>query len=292
MAGSLPTASPPVLSLGGTGAHFNYEVWEDSFHGATYQELLALARFYDLKRPYSKNHTRNAARLLGNSMASTDVGTGLLYQNPVGPEVTTTPAANYVATAWAYGEAMSTDVPLDQDLATEMQKALAEASETSACAQFAALSQNRGAAGTDIVVGSWRNALGLLTQNTNGAFSPGQSEIYGILDASQYNAVMSIPEFTHADIRGDGENPQVRGIWSKGGGAMLMLSTALTTDPNGTHGCIWVRSAFGVAWNDRSTVLRQRLEAQNRLICLNNFGTSILHDLRAVGISTGNVIGS
>jgi hypothetical protein len=290
MPGAAPTASPPVLTPGTAAAHLNFEVWEEGFDGATYQRMQSIPRFSTIKRPYSLGHIRNAARLGGNTLASTAVGTGLLYQNPVGAEVTVTPSENYVAIAFSFGEQARTDITIETEFASELEQALSEASEESAMANFATLTQFRGNDVYNIEAGGLRNATSLLGRNTNGVFAVGDSTIYGILDWSQHSHLMSIEEYTHADIRGDSENPNVKGMWSKGGGVMMMLSTVCTTDANGTHGCIWVPSAFAIGWNVRSRVYRQDEELQGRLIVANSFGSTVRHDLRAVGLRTDNTI--
>lgn len=290
MAGALPTASPPILSPGGVGAHYNYEVWQSTVEGATYQRQLFIPRVSEILRPYSKAHVRKNARLSVNSLAASDVGTGLLYQNPVGTEVTLTPAGNYVAVGWSENEDATDDVPLDSELAGELEQCLAEGSDQLVLANVPSLTQFRGGVATDVDAAMFRNALALIQRNTNGRFVAGQDTIYGILDVAQYPHLMSIPEFNNADIRGDAENPQVKGIWSKGGGVMLLLTTVLTEDGNGSHGCLWVESAFAVGWNVRTRTKRQDLELQNRLILFNQFGSTVKHDLRAVGLRTNNVI--
>lgn len=290
MAGSLPTTTPPVLTPGGAGAHFNFEVWDSGVETGTYQKQLFISRVDEMVRPYSKGHVRKHARLLVNTFGASDVGTGLLYQNPVGVEITLTPAGNYVALAWSENEDAMTEVPLDADLADQMEMALAEGTDQSVLANVPALTNFRGGSGTNYDAAIHRNALALIQRNTNGWVIAGQTTIYGILDVAQYPHLMNIPEFTNAEIRGDAENPQVKGIWSKGGGVMMMLTTVCTEDGNGVHGCLWVPSAFVVGWNVRTRTKRQDLELQNRLILFNNLGSTIKHDARAVGLRTDNTI--
>lgn len=290
MPGALPTASPPILTPGTASAHFNYEVWQRGVEPATYQKQLFVPRVDETERPYSKGHIRKHARVGINTMGSSDVGTGLLYQNPVGTEVTLTPAGNYVAVGWSENEDAMSDVPLDSDLADQMEMALAEGTDQVVMANIPALTNFRGGAGANYDTAMHRNALALIQRNTNGWVVAGQTTIYGILDVAQYPYIMGIPEFTNADIRGDAENPQVKGIWSKGGGVMMMLTTVATEDGNGVHGCMWVPSAFVVGWNVRTRTKRQDLELQNRLILYNNLGSTIKHDARAVGLRTDNTI--
>lgn len=290
MAGALPTASPPVMTPGTAAAHANYEVWARGVDDATYQNMLFIPRISEDQRPYSKSHIRKYARLTGNALSGTAVGTGLLYENPMGTEITYTPGTNYVATARQFGEDWMSNVPFDSDLGSEMESALAELSEQSACANIATLTQFRGGPTVDITAAEWRNAKAQLERNTNGKVRPGESTIYGILDFAQEPHIMSIPEFTNAEIRGDAENPQVKGIWNKAGGVMLMLTSVLTTDVNGTHGCIWIPMAFVIGWNARSQVVKQDEELQKRIIVANNFGSGVRHDLRAIGLRTSNTI--
>lgn len=288
MAAGASSASPPVLTPGSN--HFNYEVWQLTVEDATYQKQLFIPKIDEILRPYSKAHVRKYARMASVPLASTSVGLSLTYQDPLGTEITLTPTGNYVATAWSDNEAASDNVPLDSDLASEMERALAEASDQSALLQVASLTQFRGNGAADADAALVRNSLALLTTNTNGMFVPGQDTFYMILDSSQYSAAMSIPEYTNAQVRGDGENPNVKGIWAKGGGAMLSFSTVVAVDANGAHGVMFVPSAFAIGWNKRSQIKRQDLELQNRLILFNHFGVTIKHDARAVDLRTNNVI--
>ena len=288
MAAGASTASPPVLTPGSN--HLNFEVWQDSVEDATYQRQLFIPRIQETERPYSKMHIRKYARMAANTLASTAVGTSLTYQDPVGVEVTFTPTGNYVATARSFNEDAATNVPFDSDLAAEMERALAEASDGSALTAVTSLTNFRGNAGTQIDSAMLRNATALLQNNTNGMIVIGTTTIYVLLDPAQHNAVMSMPEYANADVRGDDENPHVRGVWSKGGGTMLMYSTVLTVDANGANGVMWVPSAFAIGWNERSQVDRQTLELQKRIILFNHFGSGVRHDARAVALRTDQAI--
>ena len=288
MAAGASTASPPVLTPGSN--HFNYEVWEAGTEEATYQKMLFIPRIADKKRAYSQLHIRKQARIASVSLGQTAVGTGLTYQDPLGTEVTLTPAGNYVGLAWSANEAAQNEIPLDSEFSSAMEQALAESSDSSALANVATLTQFRGNALADFDAAMIRNALALLGRNTNGAFAAGDSTIYGITDYAQQPHLMSVPEFTNAEVRGDAENPNVKGVWAKGNGVMFMYTTVATEDGNGVHGCVWVPSAFAISWNVRSQTFKQDVELQKRLILFNNFGSTVQHDLRAVGLRTNNTI--
>lgn len=289
MAAGASTATPPVLTPGSN--HFNYEVWEaGGAEEATYQKELFIPRIDESGRPYSKMHIRKFARMSAVALVGTAVGTGLTYQDPLGTEVTFTPTGNYAAAAYSQNEKNTDNMPLDSELASELERVLAESSDQSALANVASLTQFRGDGVTDITASMLRNAFALLQNNTNGMVIAGQTTVYGILDVSQYGPLMSIPEFTNADVRGDAENPQVRGMWSKGGGIMMMLTTVTAQDGNGAHGCIWVPAAFVIGWNQRTVPYREQVELQHRIILSNHFGSTVKHDLRAVDLRTNATI--
>ncbi|MGQ0721018.1 MAG: hypothetical protein ACT4PE_05520 [Candidatus Eiseniibacteriota bacterium] len=289
MAAGLSTASPPVLTPGSN--HVNYEVFSRTVESATYQKQQLIPRFKDVGRPYSKLTINKWARVSSTALAAGNHGTGLTYQDPVATPPTLDPAGIYVALAFSQNEAAENPYDLDSELSDEATRALAEGNDTNAALQFPALTQFRGNATDDVTSALLRNAQALLTRNSNGMIAPGAGmEIYLVLDASQYPAVMSIEEYANAEARGDGENPYVKGVWSKGGGHNLLFSTVLSTDVDGTHGALWVKEALGVGWNVRSMVKKQSLELQERCILFNHLGTTVIHDLRAVAIRTGNTI--
>jgi hypothetical protein len=115
---------------------------------------------------------------------------------------------------------------------------------------------------------------------------PGDTKILAVITSTQYPAVMNIPEFTEADVRGDSENPHVKGIVGKGNGVNLMISTVVLQDGNGWHNVVYVPMAFIAAWNARSRIKRQDFLLQNRIVAYNNSAFQVRHDLRAIALRT------
>jgi len=290
MAAGASNASPPVLTPGSN--HVNYEVFSRSVEDATYQKQQLIPRVRDFGRPYSLMTINKWARVDNSTLAQGAWGTGLTYQDPVTPPPTLNPQGLYVALAFSANEDAESPYNLDTELASEAERALAEANDELVAALFASLTQFRGNGVSDVNSTTLRVAQALLTRNTNGKVMPGgDQDIYLVLDASQYPATMSIEEYANAEARGDGENPYVKGVWSKGGGHNLLFSTVLPTDGNAAaHGCLWIREAFGVGWNVRSKVVREETELQKRIVLYNNLGVATIHDLRAVAVRTGNTI--
>jgi hypothetical protein len=107
-----------------------------------------------------------------------------------------------------------------------------------------------------------------------------------VISTTQYPNMMAISEYNDADVRGDSENPHVKGVYGTGGGVQIMYSTVVAQDANGWHNPVYVRDAAIVGWNARSRVKRQDYLLQNRVVLFNNCAFSILHDLRAVVMRT------
>jgi hypothetical protein len=165
--------------------------------------------------------------------------------------------------------------------------ALAESSESSVLANAQSLTNILTQA--DVDASLLRRGIGRLVGNTNGAVEPGMSgaaQIYGIFTNKQYPNLVNIPEVNAADVRGDSENPYVKGIWVKGFGFTLMLSTVVANDANGDHNVLYIPEAFGIAWNQRSLIKRMDEELQNQLIAFNNFGSAVKHNARAIALRT------
>lgn len=290
MAAGASTASPPILTPGSNT--FDYQVFTSTLEDATYQASMAIPRFEERERPYAGLTINKKARLSSVALGAGAVGTGLTYQDPVASPATLNPAGIYVAIGWSANEDAETPYDFDAELGSEAVRALAEGNDQNGCANFSSLTEFRGNGGADVTSATLRNAQGLLMRNTNGEATPGKVEIYLILDHSQYNATMAIEEYANAEARGDDERPYVKGVWSKGGGHNLMFSGVLPTTGDGTHGCLWIRKGFAVAWNERSHVVKEPTELQVRHILFNHLGTTIQHNLRAVAIRTASTIGA
>ncbi len=277
-------ASPPVITPANTTG-FNRQSWLDGFDDATYQRMAFVPTISEYKgRLLNQGNVRKLARVGGLTLAQTDDGDTLTGSNPVGTPITLTPVGRYVRVDWSENEDAQLDVDLDSELADGIEQGLAETTEQAALALIVGLTQTMSQAAVDATM--FRQAVGRLIGNMNGALQIGSTEVYAIFHNTQYPALMNIPEFTEADVRGDDENPHVKGIWGKGNGIKLMLSTVIASDANGWHNAIYVPMAFIAGWNARSRVKRQDYLLSNRIVAYNNSAFSVRHDLRAIALRT------
>jgi hypothetical protein len=133
-----------------------------------------------------------------------------------------------------------------------------------------------------------RQGLSRLALNTNGLAVAGRTSdpIYGLWHVTQMPALQGISEVNSAQMRGDDENPYVKGLWVKGLGFNLEVSTIVYFDGTGYHNVFYIKSAFIVAWNQHAQIMKQMLEANYRLIGYANNGYSVYNDARAIDMVT------
>lgn len=272
-----------AITPGGTTA-WNEQVWERKFEAATYQNMKLIPVIEEHERLWGILNVRKAARITGGTLSTTSDGTGLTYLNPLGTSVTLTAAANAVPVAWSDPEEHQVNLNFEL-LAREIEASLAELTESGVAANIASFTQALSSA--SITAPVLRQAVARLGGNTNGMALPGGKEqVFGFFSHTQLPALTEIPEFNAADMRGDSENPYVKGIWMKAGGVMGLISTVVYNDGTAWHNAVLHPTALGISWNKRSYVKKDQTELTNRRIGYNNLGSNVVHDLRAVPIRT------
>lgn len=282
--GLLCAVAGTALTPGGTTG-WNSQKWQKYFEQATYQRMKFIPTIDEGDRPFGLLNVKKHARVSGATLGQSDDGTGLTYLSIIATAITVTPVGSVVPVAWSQNEDAQIDGNLDAESSGNVEQALAELTETTALANVSTLTKAISVASVTGPV--LRRAFGNLTGNTNGMAEPGgQVQVYGVFSHTQLPALGDIPEFNQAQVRGDSENPYIKGIWTRGGGIMLLFTTVVAMDDNGWHNCLYIPSAFVIAWNARSKIVRDSAELQKRVIAYNNVGSSVKHDLRAIQIIT------
>jgi hypothetical protein len=258
----------------------------DTIEDPTYQrtEFINTIKQYPGKI-LNLGHVRKAARASGSILGQGDDGDSLTNSNITATGVTITPVHRYIQVAWSGAEKAQVDVDLNSEAAGNIEQGLAETMDSAGLVSVSTGTNTMSQANPDAA--TWRQAVGRLMTNTNGAFMPGESKmIRAIFSTTQYPSVMGIDEFTHADVRGDSETPNVKGIFTKGGGINVRFSTVVLQDANGWHNPIYVDSAFIIGWNQRTTAFKEQTELLFRINVSANMGVSVLHDLRFIDYRT------
>jgi hypothetical protein len=274
-----------VLDPSGTPG-FNITTFRKKAAPATYQEMVFIPMIEDYGMRLGTTGTvRKAARMTSTVLAQSAPGTSLTPSTMIDTAATLTAAGNYVEVAWSQNEIAQLDLALGTLASGEVERALAEGSDTIALANVTSATQTMSQAAVDAPM--FRQAAGRLGQNTNGMAGPGKEQIYTVFSFTQLPALQSIPEYNSAELRGDSENPYVKGVWMRGGGVLLSLSTAVAQDANGWHNPMFIREALQIGWNTgKAEVEQQKFELQNKVIAFNNFGSGIVHQLRLIVMRT------
>ena len=265
---------------------FDRTTYLDTVEDPTYQRIVFIDSVKDYgKRLLDTGTVQKYARALGTTLAQSATGATLTTSDIGGTAVTLSPAGTYVAHAWSANMEAQINIDLASGGKDVIEQGLAESLDSNGLGNVPSLTQSISQAAIDSAM--WYQAVGRLTQNTNGAFAPGEAEmIRAIFSPTQYPNLMNIDVFTHSDIRGDSENPHVKGIFTKGGGVNVRFSTVITQDANGWHNPLYVASAFIHAWNQRIKGFQEQENLEHRINVFANDATAVLHDLRAIDLRT------
>ena len=269
-----------------TGANLTMQEWQSTIEGAVYDKMKFLPKTKERERGYATLNVRKMGRVSGQTLTTSETGTGMTLDTMAPTAVTMIPS--WYLTAHAYSDALGWTAGdgIDRAAADNVESGLAAYIETNYLAIVASLTNFLGNGAYDIDAAGFRAAVANLYNNSNGLAEPGTTSIYGLLGALQHDDAMSIPEFTSAEQRGDGQNPLVSGVIGKGNAVNLMFSTLLASDANGLHGVLWVPSAFGYFYNSRPKGEKQRYLKQTRVMADAHLGFNIVHNGRAVDLRT------
>lgn len=280
--------------IAGAGSKLVNEVWQKGIEAAVYEEAMFFPEITEADRLYNKLHIRKIDRFAGQTLASTagNDGTGLSYGVATDTEVTITPVANYVAVAMSRNQIKQMNVDARNEFKDSVNKALAQQIDVYANSTLVPyLTTNvMGDASTAMDRALTLNLLYTIRKNARSAVQPGVSDIKFIVWPNQGPAFMSIPEFTAANLRGDGENPNVKGIVFKALGLEYIVSGNLATSAGAICNPMFVKSAFAISWNERPTVMEQEFELQNRIIAYANYGVATKWEDRAGVLLTKSTI--
>src|SRR5689334_19714572 len=280
MAVDTPGASP--------GSNLTMQKWQGSLEAAIYDRQWFLPRITDKERGYGQLNVRKMGTFTGATAASSEDGVTAFasFQSGSPTSVAMTPSWLLVPTALPDSVGFVAGDNIDDAYASGVEDALAAYIESQALSDVPSLTNFLGNAAYDMDVAGARAAVANLRNTAKVLADPVNKQIFGLFGALQHDDVMSIPEFTHAEQRGDGKSPLVSGVVGKGNAVTIEFTTLLTSDANGLHGVIWVPSAFAYWYNKRPAVEKQRYLKQNRILADCHFSHAIIHNARAIGMRT------
>lgn len=280
-----PTTSAGTIINPGGVTGLNRTNYMAKFFRTTYERQIVVPIFEDAERLYGGSILRKEARITGTTLSQSSDGTGVTYLNPVGSPVTVSPVGYIAPIGWSENEDAQTDFNMDKIAGDASASCLAELLEAAAMANFQT--------GTQIITSpqadapTLRAATARLNINTNGEGRVGGPKtIYGVFHVSNQVTLQGIPEVNSAEMRGDSENPYVKGIWVKGFGLVLNTSTLVPQDANGYHNAVFLGECIAWRWNVRSRAKRSDYEYRNGYFGYANAGSAVVYDSRMVIVRT------
>jgi hypothetical protein len=268
----------------GTGRNLNFSTWLKTFFLPAHEKMVFIPRIKEGGKPYALATMRTFDRFASTALTSTTISTNanLTWQAGTPSAATLTPAGYYIAVA--YDDQMKDAVELDLNapIRKSIESCAAEACDTVALAVASSLTNVVGDASTHVDLALLRGSIAQLRINSYGSVDVRDGALQGVFDPCTEPDLLSIPEMTQANYRGDGENPLVKGFASKGSGINWNYSTAVYAPAGGSHNVIFDPEAFLIMWNTHPTTEKQRDGLANLLISYSNFGIAVARNEKAI----------
>lgn len=279
------------------GAALVNQVWQTDIERTLCEDAEFWPKLVERDRPYDQLNIRKIGRFgATNSLAETasaDDGTGLTYVVAADTNITLAPINRYVAIAISRHQMSQMNVDPKGPFRTSAEEALNEQIDV-VCLQDAASLATNVTGGSSAVVDKpgLLNILEKLRASARSAITLGKTKLWFIITPGQFGDLMTVPELTAANLRGDSQDPNVRGMVLNGLGLNYQVSGNVYTSGGSAYNPIFVPEAFGIAWNEKPVAMAQEFELQYRIILYANFAHNIVWDDRAALYQTTSVVGA
>ena len=269
------------------GANLGFTTWTKTFFLPAHEKMVFIPRIKEGGKPYQYGKFRTLSPFTSTAVTNTELQHNdyLTYQTAATAVGTLTPAGYYIAAAYDDPMRDILEIDLNAPVRTMLEDCAAEACDTTALQAVASLTQVLGGASTHPDLALVRSAIAALRIATNGTVDVRDGALQGVFTPVVEPDLLSIPEMTQANFRGDGENPLVKGFFSKGSGINWNYTTAVY-DSGGMNNCIFDPEAFLIMWNTHPTVEKQRDGLANLLISYANFGVAVARNEKAYCIKS------
>lgn len=278
-----------------SGAALLIEAWQPTIEDAVYEK----AKLYPVATPrdrlYNKLHIRKLSTFTATALAATYPSSPtavLSWQANTEVEVTLTPVASYVALTMSRSQIAQMDKSPVAQWKSNFEDCLAASIDLAFATNAASAVTNvRGAgAGEDMSKALMASSIAALRASAKSEWDyPNGKPAYLAVHTSQVDDLISIPEFMNANFRGDTKNPLVKGIGLEALGLNIIISGNVYVDGgNVAWNFLWVPSAIGISFNERTSVETQQFELQTRILGYANYGSGLVWEERLVAIKTNS----
>lgn len=248
-----------------------------------YEKMVGIPMMEDVGRPYGAKKIRYLDTLTARALAETSNGDkgDLTWNSGIPQVVTVTPSGLYIAVSWPENEQNYVEARLDPAVAANIEAAMAEGCDALAMVAFSSITLGWGDADSVPTAPDVRKVVAQLGVATPAARLSDGVALYAVVHPGAQEGLQNTADFTNAEIRGDAENPQVKGFFTKANGVLWNFTTKVpTTNGNGGEGAIFAKSCFVIGWNQKPMVLRERDGLATCLIGYANLGATVMYPSR------------
>lgn len=270
----------------GTGRNLAFQTWAKTIEVPAYEKMIMIPTLDELGRPYGTQNIRYWDQLTaqqltaaGGSTTALDI-VGITVNSGTPTVLTYTSTFVYTAVVINDDTAQTVEVDLDPGMRDNTEQCVADACDGVICALASSLTDGLGDGTTSANMLDIRKLVAR-ARITSPKVMVGERTIHATLHPGALDGLANAADWMNAQVRGDEENPQVRGIFMKAYGILFHFTTKTpTANGNGGEGSIYVPETYAVGWNQRPRVEVQRSGVSNYVIASANLGGRVKWDSR------------
>jgi hypothetical protein len=269
------------------------DVWRPSMGLTTTEESVLADKVEDgnegVEKIAGKLHIRKLGTFgrttLADGTGTAAVGTGLTYQGQDETETTVVPKTVY--TALEINKNVFSRMILNprNGFRTQLAASLAEGQDAEVAALASSFANYLGGA-QDLDKGLLLACLGGFATRAKKMFKVGVTVADLVIHPSQIQFLLDIPEITNAQIRGDDQNPNVKGwVWTAWN--LRLNETGNVLQSGGlTYNPLFLRPAMVLGYNQKPDFLVQEYELVERIIAWMELGAGLVWDQYCMAVLT------
>lgn len=268
------------------------ETWENEIIPAAVEEMRIVNNFRESTVTGKFGDVLNISKLpsvSASTLASSATGITLTSTDPTALNVTVAPTFAYAAIYFPQNTLtdLLREASLRKAFRTQLAAALATKIDVDGGTLAASVSGTAGGAAEHLTKPTMLDAMGTLAANVKNLWQPGKKNMHLCFHPGEIKYVLSIPEITAANVRGDAQNPNVKGFVWDAWGMNLAESGNVYSSAGVNHNLLHVPEAFAIAYNQRPKFLETQFdELQVRMITFTSYGVVEVFDEYALDFQT------
>jgi hypothetical protein len=265
------------------GVNLKFTDYQAGIQVPVYEAMTGIPMMEDVGRPYGSKIIRIYDTLATATLAATSNGDkgDLTWNSGIPSKVTLTPSGLYIAVSYPENEQNYVEAKMDPGITQNINAAMGEGCDALAMVSFSSLTNGWGDAGSAPTAPDVRKVVAQLSIATPAARLSDGVSLYAVVHPGAQEGLQNTADFTNAEVRGDAENPQVKGFFTKANGVLWNFTTKVpTANGNGGEGAIFAKSCFALGWNQKPMILRERDGLATCIIGYANLAATVVYASR------------